>query len=174
MTEACETSDRDEARWVRRLDAKYPGDPSVAATLLLNYVVLAPGEALRLDAGNLHVYLHGVGIELMGASDNVIRGGLTVKPVDVDELLHVVDPTPLADPLLPVSSRYELPDAGVALIKLEAGEQHQATGHELTIDLHGVSWYLAPEISSKRRQRRSSSYRRPPDRSLSGQLSNVR
>ncbi len=91
-------------RWVRRLDVKYPGDPSVAATLLLNYVVLAPGEALRLDAGNLHAYLHGVGIELMGASDNVIRGGLTVKPVDVDELLHVVDPTPLADPLFPSSS----------------------------------------------------------------------
>ena len=141
---ACQSSARPEADWVRQLDVKYPGDPSVAATLLLNYVVLAPGEALRLDAGNLHAYLRGAGIELMGASDNVIRGGLTVKPVDVDELLHVVDLTPLAEPVLPIGTRYELPDTGVALVKLEAGEQHQSTGHELTIDLRGVSWYLAP------------------------------
>jgi mannose-6-phosphate isomerase len=141
---ACQSSTRPEAGWVRRLDAQYPGDPSVAATLLLNFVVLAPGEALRLDAGNLHAYLSGAGIELMGSSDNVIRGGLTVKPVDVDELLRVVDPTPLTEPLLPIGSRYELPDAGVALVKLDAGERHQATGHELTIDLQGKSWYLAP------------------------------
>jgi mannose-6-phosphate isomerase len=141
---ACQNSTLPEAGWVRRLDAQYPGDPSVAATLLLNFVVLAPGEALRLDAGNLHAYLSGAGIELMGSSDNVIRGGLTVKPVDVDELLQVVDTTPLTDPLLPIGSRYELPDAGVALVKLEAGERHRATGHELTIDLQGESWYLAP------------------------------
>jgi mannose-6-phosphate isomerase len=141
---ACQSSPRPEAGWVRQLDARYPGDPSVAATLLLNYVVLAPGEALRLDAGNLHAYLRGAGIELMGASDNVIRGGLTVKPVDVEELLLVVDPTPLPEPLLPRGTHYELPHAGVALVTLQAGEHHRATGHELTIDLNGASWYLEP------------------------------
>ena len=83
--------------WPRR----YPGDPSVAATLLLNLVELAPGEAIQLGPGNLHAYLGGAGIELMGASDNAVRGGLTQKPVDVDDLLAVVDPTPLADPVLP-------------------------------------------------------------------------
>ncbi len=144
MVDACATNDRPESEWVRALSQRYPGDPSVAATLLLNYVVLAPGQALRLDAGNLHAYLLGSGIELMGASDNVIRGGLTVKPVDVDELLAVVDPTPLEQPLLPDSDRYELPDAGVALVRLEAGSEHVASGHELTIDLSGASWYLAP------------------------------
>ncbi|HUF99012.1 MAG TPA: mannose-6-phosphate isomerase, class I [Ilumatobacter sp.] len=142
---ACTGSERPEAGWVRRLATMYPAEASVAATLLLNYVMLAPGDALRLDAGNLHAYLCGSGIELMGASDNVIRGGLTVKAVDVDELLRVVDPTPLAQPLLPAGDRYELPAAGVALIRLEPGVEHRATGHELTIDLGGISWYLAPD-----------------------------
>lgn len=142
--EACAASERIEARWVRWLDAMYPGEPSVAATLLLNLVRLEPGQALRLDAGNLHAYLRGSGIELMGASDNVVRGGLTVKPVDVDELLRIVDPTPLADPVLPPGDRYELPAAGVDLVRLPAGADHVATGHELAIDLLGDAWYLAP------------------------------
>ena len=77
-------SPRIEARWVRRLAELYPGEPSVAATLLLNLVELEPGQCIRLDAGNLHGYLRGAGIELMGNSDNVIRGGLTVKHVDVE------------------------------------------------------------------------------------------
>jgi mannose-6-phosphate isomerase len=147
---ACDTSPRPEARWVRRLDDRYPGEPSVAATLLLNLVHLAPGQALRLDAGNLHAYLHGAGIELMGPSDNVVRGGLTVKPVDVDELLRVVDPTPLPDPLLPDGDRFELPAAGVALVRLRAGDDHVATDHELAVDLLGDAWHLAPRRPLRR------------------------
>jgi mannose-6-phosphate isomerase len=144
--EACirTTSDRAEAAWVRRLAARYPGEASIAVTLMLNYVTLQPGECLRLDAGNLHAYLGGAGIELMGNSDNVVRGGLTMKHVDVDELLAVVDPTPLSDPVLPRSDRYDLPPAGISLVRIESGRSHVATGHELTVDLDGVSWYLAP------------------------------
>jgi mannose-6-phosphate isomerase len=144
IIDACSTSHRTEAEWVRRLETRYPGEPSVAATLLLNHVTLEPGDAIRLDAGNLHAYLHGAGIELMAASDNVVRGGLTAKPVDVDLLLDISDPTPLAEPVLPSSTRYELPAAGVALVRLAAGEQHVARGHELSIDLLGNSWYLSP------------------------------
>ena len=106
--------------------------------------MLEPGQALRLDAGNLHAYLHGAGIELMGPSDNVLRGGLTVKPVDVDELLAVVDPTPLVDPVLPDGTRFELPAAGVALLRLAPGDSHTATGHELSVDLAGATTYWAP------------------------------
>jgi mannose-6-phosphate isomerase len=142
--EACARSERPEARWVRWLDALYPCEPSVAATLLLNYVVLEPGQAVRLDAGNLHAYLRGAGVELMGASDNVVRAGLTTKPVDVDELLRVADFTALADPVLPRADRYDLPAAGVALQRLGAGAEHDATGHELAIDVVGDAWYLAP------------------------------
>ncbi len=74
------------ARWSQRLAAQYPDDPSILAPFLLNLVELQPGEAVFTDAGILHSYLGGTGIELMGASDNVLRGGLTSKMVDPDEL----------------------------------------------------------------------------------------
>lgn len=144
IIDACSDSARPEAEWVRRLADRYPGEPSVAATLLLNLVTLEPGEAIRLDAGNLHAYLHGAGIELMGASDNVVRGGLTTKPVDVDLLLDTVDPTPLIAPMLPKATRYDLPAADVSLLRLSPGESRVAVGHELSIDLLGNSWYAAP------------------------------
>ncbi|MCW2517432.1 MAG: mannose-6-phosphate isomerase, type 1, partial [Mycobacterium sp.] len=51
-------------------------------------------------AGNLHAYLHGVGFEVMANSDNVLRGGLTPKHVDVPELLRVLDFTPTDDAAL--------------------------------------------------------------------------
>ena len=77
---------------------QYRGDPSVVVTLLLNRVTLAPGEAIFLGPGNLHAYLEGAGVEVMGASDNVVRGGLTPKHVDVAELLAVLEIEPLPDP----------------------------------------------------------------------------
>ena len=80
----------------------------------------------------------------MGASDNVVRGGLTDKPVDVDLLLTTVDATPLADPVLRAADRYELPGAGVALVCVRSGTGHTASGHELAVDLAGGQWYLAP------------------------------
>lgn len=141
---ACATSERPEARWARQLDARYPGEPSVAVTLLLNHVVLAPGEAIRFEPGHLHAYLGGAGVELMGASDNVVRGGLTDKPVDVDLLLATIDTTPLDDPVLPAAARHDLPAAGVALVCVAAGETHRAGGHELAIDTAGGQWYLSP------------------------------
>ncbi len=68
----------------------YPGDPGVMVSVLLNRVDLAPGQAIHLPAGNVHAYLHGLGVEVMAASDNVLRGGLTAKHVDVAELRRVV------------------------------------------------------------------------------------
>jgi mannose-6-phosphate isomerase len=80
-----------------------PGDPGVVVALLLNQVTLAPGEAIFMPAGNLHSYLHGAGVEIMAASDNVLRGGLTPKYVDTAELLRVLRFEALADPVrLPV------------------------------------------------------------------------
>ncbi len=80
-----------ECRTVLQLAEAHPGDTGVLAAALLNHVVLAPGEALYLPAGNLHTYLHGTGIEIMANSDNALRGGLTAKHVDVPELLRVLD-----------------------------------------------------------------------------------
>lgn len=143
--DACDDAEGPEASWVRELVGRYPGDPSVAVTLLLNYVVLQPGEALHLTAGNLHGYLRGSGIELMGASDNVVRGGLTVKHVHIDLLLEVVDPTPLPQPIMDVSDgRYPLPEAGVVLVRLDPGDSHKSVGHELAVALDGTTLYLSP------------------------------
>lgn len=69
----------------------FPGDPGLALVLLLNHVVLQPGEALAVPAGTVHAYLSGVGVEVMASSDNVLRAGLTTKHVDADEFLAVVD-----------------------------------------------------------------------------------
>ncbi|MCU1699342.1 MAG: mannose-6-phosphate isomerase, type 1 [Mycobacterium sp.] len=83
-----------EAKTVLELGERYPGDAGVLASLLLNRITLEPGEGIYLPAGNLHAYLHGVGFEVMANSDNVLRGGLTPKHVDVPELLRVLDFTP--------------------------------------------------------------------------------
>ena len=76
---------------VVRLAEAYPGDPGVVVSLLLNPVTLQPGDALFVPAGGVHVYLAGLGVELMAASDNVLRAGLTPKHVDVPEMLECVD-----------------------------------------------------------------------------------
>lgn len=99
-TEQAMVSAPQTAQTIRTLSAEYAGDPGVVLGALLNRVVLSSGEALFLPAGNLHAYLNGLGIELMSASDNVLRGGLTAKHVDVDELLRVTDFEPLLDPRL--------------------------------------------------------------------------
>ena len=80
-----------ECRTVLELGERYPGDCGVLAALLLNRLVLQPGEAIFLPAGNLHTYLNGTGVEVLANSDNVLRGGLTPKHVDVPELLRVLD-----------------------------------------------------------------------------------
>jgi len=75
---------------VRQLLRLYPGDVGVFGPLILNLVHLAPGEGLFLDAREPHAYLSGFAIELCAASDNVLRGGLTPKHVDVPELLRIL------------------------------------------------------------------------------------
>jgi mannose-6-phosphate isomerase len=78
------------ARWLLELQELYPGDVGALSPLLLNLVCLEPGQAMFLEAGVLHAYLHGMGVELMANSDNVIRGGLTPKHMDVEQLLSVL------------------------------------------------------------------------------------
>ncbi len=80
-----------ELDWGVRLGELHPGDPGIVLALALNLVVLEPGEAVYLPAGNLHAYLEGTGVEIMASSDNVLRGGLTPKHVDAAELLRVLD-----------------------------------------------------------------------------------
>ena len=77
--------------WVIKLYKEYQEDIGVLSPALLNLICLKPDQAMFLFAGELHAYLDGIGIELMANSDNVLRGGLTPKHVDVPELLKVVN-----------------------------------------------------------------------------------
>ena len=88
----------DAAEVYLELNRAYPGDVGVLAALLLNVLTLAPGEAAFLRAGQLHAYLSGLGVEVMANSDNVLRGGLTTKHVDVPELVKVLDFSTLENP----------------------------------------------------------------------------
>lgn len=98
---------------VVNLHGRYPGDPGVLLSLMLNHVTLKPGESLCLPAGNIHAYLRGLGLEVMASSDNVIRGGLTPKHIDVPELMKTVDfrplPLPVSEPLELAGSRRWIP-----------------------------------------------------------------
>jgi len=78
-------------QWILKLYLQYPTDIGVISPLFLNLFCLEPGQALFLPAGELHAYLDGLGIELMANSDNVLRGGLTPKHVDVPELMNVLN-----------------------------------------------------------------------------------
>lgn len=89
-----------ELQVARSIAEKYPNDPGVVVALLMNHVVLRRGEAMFVGAGVLHAYLAGLGVEIMAASDNVLRGGLTPKHVDVAALLTVLDATPGPVPVL--------------------------------------------------------------------------
>jgi mannose-6-phosphate isomerase len=93
-------SDVDSRALLRRLAGDYPGDRGVLVALLLNHVHLAPGDAIWMPPGNMHAYLGGCGVEIMAASDNVLRGGLTPKRVDVPELLRVLRFEVLAEPVV--------------------------------------------------------------------------
>lgn len=93
-----------ERVWIEMLAVLYPSDCGVLAPLYLNLVRLQPLEALFLEAGTPHAYLQGAGIEVMTASDNVLRAGLTSKHIDLEELSKVLVFRPLAPEVLRLNS----------------------------------------------------------------------
>jgi mannose-6-phosphate isomerase len=114
-------------RWAARLAESYPGDPGVVISLMCNHLKLAPGEGVYLPAGNLHAYLCGAGIEVMASSDNVLRGGLTGKHVDLAALIEVLDFTdgqvPVITPVLgPGGLRYPVPVEDFDLTRVQLDE----------------------------------------------------
>jgi len=148
--EACRSLRSEAPRydWVVRLGGQFPGDIGALAPLYLNLVLLEPGEALYLPAGELHAYLGGTGVELMANSDNVLRGGLTAKHVDLPELfslltfrtapLEVVRPKRVNDSL----EQYPTPTSEfrLARITLDHSSDYRAPLHrsiELLICIEG-------------------------------------
>ena len=107
---AClEGSAADPAVTLVELNADFPTDPGALVGLMLCRVHLAPGESLFLGAGELHAYLRGLGVEIMAASDNVLRGGLTPKHVDVPEMLRVARFAPRQPQILHPDRRGVIP-----------------------------------------------------------------
>jgi mannose-6-phosphate isomerase len=94
------------------LARRYPGDRSLPVVALMNHVTLAPGEALFIPAGTLHTYLRGLALELLSASDNVIRVGLTSKHVDPETAFETID-TSAPGPVRPAVSKHD----GVRLLR---------------------------------------------------------
>lgn len=138
------------AGWVRRLAAQYPEDAGVLGPWLLNLVRMAPGEGAYTGAGTLHATLRGTGVELQANSDNVLRGGLTAKHVDVAELLRVAKFAPEPPALLrprPGANgerHYSTPAAEFALSSVALGELPPGTaftaavsGPEILLLVHG-------------------------------------
>lgn len=159
-----------EMETVSSLAREYPGDPGIVISLLLNRVSLRAGEALYLAAGNIHAYLRGLGVELMAASDNVLRGGLTPKHIDVPELLDVLDFTPVAVPYLHPSTgpgisvfTPEVPD--FVLIRVEGGAEFTITGPAIAICTAG-SVSIEGTASSVVVDRGSSVYVTPDEAAL--------
>ncbi|WP_101846498.1 mannose-6-phosphate isomerase, class I [Zhihengliuella sp. ISTPL4] len=119
-----------------------PGDPGVVVALLMNHLVLHRGEGVFLRAGLLHAYLSGLGVEIMAASDNVLRGGLTPKRIDVPELLAVLDTTPGEVPVLRPSgdeavTAYPVPVPDFALRRVRLDDA------SITLDVDGPTMVLA-------------------------------
>ena len=94
----------------------YPNDPGIISPLYLNVIKLKPFEAIFLPAGILHAYINGFAMECMANSDNVLRGGLTPKHIDLPELFSILSFDPFKPDILkpgrlvsPGSYRYETP-----------------------------------------------------------------
>jgi mannose-6-phosphate isomerase len=130
-------ADAECRRWLRTIVERHPDDVGALAPLLLNVVRLAPGEAIFLEAGVLHSYLHGTGVEIMASSDNVLRGGLTPKHVDVPELLATLHFESRVPQILRPIERaggervFETPadEFELAQIRLEDGDRWSSQSH---------------------------------------------
>lgn len=78
------------AELVTRLHGQFGADYGLFVLFLLNFVTLQPGEALFLQADDIHAYVSGDIIECMASSDNVVRAGFTPKFKDVDTLVNML------------------------------------------------------------------------------------
>ncbi|MFC8373912.1 mannose-6-phosphate isomerase, class I [Streptomyces sp. NPDC057239] len=140
---------------VVRMAGHHPGDPGLVASLLMRHRVLEPGTALFMPAGGLHAYLKGVGVELMAASDNVLRAGLTTKEVNIPELLRVTDPAvrvPVVRPSGVPGSRtrvYACPVEEFALYRTELGGPPEpvvpSSGPRVVLCVDGSALLRGPE-----------------------------
>jgi mannose-6-phosphate isomerase len=104
----CNNVSSNQWELMKKFASLYPGDPAVISPLYLNLLTLSPGQAVFIPAGVLHAYLKGFGVELMSSSDNVLRGGLTPKHVDIGELMNILDFSPFMPQIIEPPSSFDL------------------------------------------------------------------
>ncbi len=141
-----------ECDLIARLAEDNPRDPGVVTAALLNRVLLEPGEGLYLDAGHLHAYVGGFGVELMASSDNVLRGGLTPKHIDVPNLLDIVVGQALEPEVLSAEGhlgRYQTPAPEFRLDRIGQGgaSDRPADGPEIVVAVGGPAELICPDGS---------------------------
>lgn len=118
-------------------------DRGIFSIYFFNIVQINPGEAIFQKAGVPHAYLEGQNIELMANSDNVLRGGLTPKHVDVPELMkhtsfeEITPEIMKGNPARLGEKNYPcpVPDFGISKIDLTAGSEYEAVAESLEIML---------------------------------------
>ncbi len=149
--------------WLLCLVEHYGDDPGILAAVLLHFIELRPGEALFLPSGVLHSYLGGTGVEIMAASDNVIRGGLTSKHVDVEELERTLDFRPYDLTLAKTrTERHQpgvnqttfvtpVPDFQLSLLNITTGATFSSKGPDILLVLDGV---IRVEVRGQREELR--------------------
>jgi mannose-6-phosphate isomerase len=158
LAEASRQAGSDPAwAWVEPLHARYPGDVGSLSPLYLHLVALSPGQALFLPAGQLHAYLEGTALEIMANSDNVLRGGLTPKNVDLPALLAILSFEP-HDPEVLVGEdagpgqrvfRTEADEFELALVDVGEGSPftpEPGRGVEILLGLEGSCVLRADEV----------------------------
>ena len=117
---------------------EYAGDIGSLFPYLMNVVHLSPGEAMAIRPGTLHAYVLGNGIEVMNDSDNVLRGGLTKKRIDLDELCAIMDFSPLNVEKCSASidshgrTLYSSPSDKFSLLSVSSGE-YDVSGEGVSI-----------------------------------------
>jgi mannose-6-phosphate isomerase len=87
----CDHITPEQWRMMKNFSLLYPGDSAVLSPLYLNIIHLSPFQAVFVPSGTLHSYTSGFGVELMAASDNVLRGGLTPKYVNISKFVSIID-----------------------------------------------------------------------------------
>jgi len=143
----------DPGFWAARAALTYnePGktDRGIFSIYLLNLVQLKKGEAVFQDAGILHAYLEGQNVEIMANSDNVLRGGLTPKHIDVPELMKHVTFEPVTPNIIegrPINDTEAVfvtpaPDFELSRLLLAAGKTYATTvgGTDIFLVLGGAT-----------------------------------
>ncbi|MCL2208580.1 MAG: mannose-6-phosphate isomerase, class I [Treponema sp.] len=129
---------------MKKFAVSNPREAAILSPLFLNLFTLQPGQAVFIPAGIMHCYISGFGVELMTNSDNVLRGGLTPKYIDIPELMSILKFEPYKPEIYTPDSLsdnryyYRAPCSEFSLIRMRGGDaEFLERGHTVCIVTEG-------------------------------------